>query len=125
MTEQQPEELATIPTEDAGATPPNGPGSLDVVRIYNEELDAYGESPRAGLPFLQGWEVVEPTAEEAQAITSYDPAAHSIAEVNQHLEEHPEELSAILALEREGKNRSTLISSLESRQAGDEEEEPS
>lgn len=121
MTEQ-PQELETLPTEDAGTAVPNGPGDLDVVRIYNKDLDAYGESPRAGVPYLSGWEVVEPTAEEAKAVTSYDPATQTIKEVDAYLDEHPEELGAVLALEREGKNRPTLIASLESRLAGEEEQ---
>lgn len=119
MTEQEP--LATIPTEDAGQFDPNGPGDLDVVRIYNPELDAYGESPRAGLKYLEGWEVVDPTPEEAEALTSYDPAAHTIGEIEQYLDQHPEELDAVLVLEREGKARPTLIAALEKRQGADDE----
>lgn len=116
MTEPN-ETLATIPTEDAGAVLPNGPDGLDIVRIYNEELDAYGESPREGVKNFEGWVVVEPTVEEAEQITTYDPAEHSIPEINDHLAEHPEELEAVLAKEREGKDRPTLIASLEQRSA--------
>lgn len=110
MTDQAPEQLATIPTVDAGVTPPLGPGDLDVVRIYNEDLDAYGESPRAGVKNLAGWEVVEPTVEEAAAITEFDPSGHNVSEVLEQLEGATEgEREAILALERDGKARTTIL----------------
>lgn len=109
MTEQS-EQLATIPTEDAGQAEPNGPGDLDIVKIYNEELDSYGESPRAGVALLAGWEVVDPTPEEAQLVTSFDPSTHSVGEVTTKLAESSEaERDAIIALEKDGKKRSTVL----------------
>lgn len=111
MTEQQAEQLATIPTEDGGTLAPNGVGDLDIVKIYNEELDAYGESPRAGVPYLSGWEVVDPSPEEAERLTDYDPSTHSVGEVQSKLQESSEgERAAILALEEAGKNRKTILS---------------
>jgi hypothetical protein len=113
MTEQQPsDELATIPTEDGAAFVPNGPGDLDVVKIYNEELEAYGESPRAGVPFLSGWEVVDPTPEVAAQVTSYDPGKHSVAEVVEYFQTAAVgEVEAIKALEgaEDGKGRTTIL----------------
>lgn len=113
MTEQQPEQLATIPTEDAGAQTPNGVGDLDIVRIFNEELQAYGEAPRAGVAFLAGWEIVDPTPEEAERLTDYDPSTHSAGEVTAYFEEASDgEVEAIKALESAegGKQRKTVLS---------------
>lgn len=113
MTDTAPEPLATVPTADAGAQVANGTGDLDIVRIYNEELDAYGESPRAGVPQLNGWVVVDPTPAQAEQLTTYDPAAHSRDEVLAHFETISDtEVDAIKVLEQEGpgaKNRKTVL----------------
>jgi len=111
MTDEQEPQLATIPQPEEE---PLVYGSDDtaLVRIYNAELDAYGESPRAGVKYLPGWEIVDPTPEEAARATDYDPSAHSASEVVAHLEEVPQsEREAIIALEKDGKNRSTIVKS--------------
>jgi hypothetical protein len=47
------------------------------------------------------------------ALAAFDPSAYTIAEVLDYACEHPDEIPAILAAERAGKNRSTLIAQLE------------
>jgi hypothetical protein len=48
------------------------------------------------------------------ASAGFDPAAHTVAEVEEYVEEHPEELERIRQLEEEGKARVTLLTHLES-----------
>lgn len=52
-------------------------------------------------------------ADGAAAGDLFDPADWTVAEVEAHLAEHPDERDAILAAERAGKNRSTLVAALE------------
>ena len=88
-----------------------GSDDTSIVKIYHKDLDAYSEAPRAGVQYLQGWEIVDPTPEQAAEATPYDPSAHSVSEVNAYLESAPEgERQAVLVLERDGKNRSTILS---------------
>jgi hypothetical protein len=61
---------------------------------------------------------------------TYNPADHTIDEVNEHLEQHPEDREAVLAAEkaRGDEARSTLVSSLEGgstdqQKAGDDPEQ--
>jgi hypothetical protein len=83
---------------------------VSLVKIYHSELDAYGEAPRAGVRFLTGWEVVDPTPAEAATQTSYDPSGHSVSEVLEQLDRSGEsEKAAILALERAGKARVSVL----------------
>lgn len=39
----------------------------------------------------------------------YDPGGHTVAQVNAHLDEHPEEVEAVLKAEREGKARRGIL----------------
>jgi len=39
---------------------------------------------------------------------TFDPGAHTVAEVEAYLDEHPDERDAVLAAERAGKNRASL-----------------
>lgn len=42
---------------------------------------------------------------------SYDPGEHNVADVISYLAEHPEQADVVLAAERAGKNRSSIIGS--------------
>ncbi len=53
-----------------------------------------------------------PTSEPAE----FDPSDHNIDDVESYVEANPDELDAVLAAERAGKDRSTLIEWLEARQ---------
>jgi hypothetical protein len=57
--------------------------------------------------------------EEDYASAGFDPAAHTVAEVEEYVEEHPEEVERIRQLEEEGKARVTLLTHLESMVDGD------
>lgn len=65
-------------------------------------------APLGGRP-VRADEPAEPTSEPE----SFDPSEHNIDDVQAHVADHPDELDAILAAERDGKNRSTLIEWLE------------
>ena len=38
----------------------------------------------------------------------FDPAEYTVAEIEEYLEDHPEERDAVIAAERKGKNRASL-----------------
>lgn len=59
-------------------------------------------------------ETGENAADEQTDTASFDPSAHSVAEVIAYADEHPDETDAILAAERDGKNRSTILNALAS-----------
>lgn len=48
-------------------------------------------------------------------MSEFNPSEHNIDDVNAHLEQNPSELQAVLDAEKAGKNRPTLVSSLEDR----------
>jgi hypothetical protein len=72
---------------------------------------------RTALRFMPGWEPVTPAdttpAGEQQlpapGAVEFDPAAHSVADVNAHLAEHPEQVPQVLALEQAGKARQGVL----------------
>jgi hypothetical protein len=45
----------------------------------------------------------------------FDPGAHTVADVEAYVDENPDELDAVLAAEKSGKNRVTLVEALEDR----------
>lgn len=51
-------------------------------------------------------------------MSDFNPSEHNIDDVNAHLEQNPSELQAVLDAEKSGKNRPTLVKSLEDRVAG-------
>jgi len=62
-------------------------------------------------------EMEQATAAEQAAPANgeeWDPADYTVAEIIEYVDEHPDEAADILAAEQAGKNRSTLISHLES-----------
>lgn len=55
---------------------------------------------------------VPPAAAEPVDGAGFDPADHSVAEVVAYVEANPDEREAVLALEQNGKARSTLLAAL-------------
>jgi hypothetical protein len=53
----------------------------------------------------------------------YDPADDNVDEVKAHVEKNPDQAKAVLAAERKGENRKTLVEWLESR--GDDDKDDS
>lgn len=51
-------------------------------------------------------------------MSDFNPSEHNIDDVNAHLEQNPSELQAVLDAEKSGKNRPTLVKSLEERISG-------
>jgi hypothetical protein len=45
----------------------------------------------------------------------FDPGAHTVAEVEAYVDDNPDEVDAVLAAEKAGKNRVTLVEALEDR----------
>jgi hypothetical protein len=61
----------------------------------------------------------EPEEEETEVGAGFDPAAHTIPEVEEYVNENPDQADAILALEQAGKDRVTLVSWLENFTTGE------
>lgn len=55
---------------------------------------------------------------------AYDPSEHTVAEVQDYLEENPEEFDEVLAAEKEGKNRQGIVSLDRPEEAEEAEEAP-
>lgn len=78
-----------------------------------------GEKPSPTVEILEEdpipEEESEPEAEgdEEPEDGSFDPADYTVAEVQEFVAENPEEAAVVLDLEREGKNRTTLVAFLE------------
>lgn len=51
-------------------------------------------------------------AEEPEAEGEFDPGEHTVAEVQEYIAAHPDDTERVLASERAGKNRTTLIAAL-------------
>lgn len=68
------------------------------------DKDYEGVEPDSSGPAQEGG--LNPTS--VPGVDSFDPSEKSVAEVQEYLEQHPEQEEAILAKEREGKNRTTL-----------------
>lgn len=58
---------------------------------------------------LTGGEAIKVASEDSTTATSYDPAEHNVAEVKEYIEKNPDERDAVIAAERRGKARSTLL----------------
>jgi hypothetical protein len=65
---------------------------------------------------ISGWTLVpeQNITPVAGTFGGFAPADHTVAEVEEYAAAHPRERAAVVAAERAGKNRATLISSLES-----------
>jgi hypothetical protein len=48
----------------------------------------------------------------ASETTAYDPGAHTVARVLEYAAAHPDERNQIVAAEKAGKNRTTLLNQL-------------
>lgn len=57
--------------------------------------------------------VVGSSNAESVGAEGFDPAEHTVEDVLAHLEAHPDERDAVLAAERDGKARVTLLAALD------------
>ena len=58
---------------------------------------------RDGEPVAAGTNNPDPASD------AFDPGAHTVADVEAYLDEHPDEIDRVLEAERAGKNRTTLL----------------
>jgi hypothetical protein len=52
---------------------------------------------------------VEESGKPAKKSASFDPGEHTVVEVEEYLAKHPDETDAVLAAEKAGKARTTLV----------------
>lgn len=52
---------------------------------------------------------VEPASPVASAVHAFDPAEHTVTEVLAYLEQQPADADRVIALERDGKARKSII----------------
>jgi hypothetical protein len=76
-----------------------------VTYFEDPNREAVGVGPIWGGP-LRDNDPATPLGGDAEG---FDPGEHTVAEVEEYLEQHPDERDAVLELERSGKNRTTLI----------------
>jgi hypothetical protein len=99
----------TVTGAGAGANPFPPAGSYPITITAVSGTGQPGVSLRSLPP-----EGDEGEGEEQEVQAGYDPAAHTVTEVIGFVEDNPDQLEAVLAAEEAGKERSTLISHLES-----------
>lgn len=85
------------------------PRQMPVVRHGTPGAGLRSVAPLAGLTRP---EIADAPAEPGP----FDPSEHNIDDVKAHVDAYPDELDAVLAAERDGKDRSTLVEWLESHQ---------
>jgi len=90
-------------TEDPSVLPP---------RIRKDVHERARTEDKLQAERWQQWRIDNPEPEPEPVV---DPEELKIKEILAHLDEHPEDTESILELERQGKNRSTLINELEER----------
>jgi hypothetical protein len=106
----------TVSGAGTGINPNPAAGNYDIVVTAVTgvaPLMAGGEGEGEG----EGEESFSRQAEpegQGEVQVGYDPAAHTVTEVIGFVEDNPDQLEDILLAEEEGKNRTTLISHLES-----------
>ena len=93
-------------TVAAGAGPPAG-GTYTIIT-----------APTAGVPrsLPKGGgedEITQEVAITEEVPVGYDPAAHTVGEVQEYVSEHPDQLEEMYEAEVAGKNRSSLVTWLE------------
>jgi hypothetical protein len=103
--------VATGAGEGANPYPPAGTTNIPVTAVSGAapQLLMMGEEGDG-----EGEESFSRQAPEGEVQVGYDPAAHTVTEVIGFVEDNPDQLEDILLAEEEGKNRTTLISHLES-----------
>lgn len=89
------ESTTTLYSPDGRSYDTDSPAEVTRLKAYG-----YSTNPPAQL-------VVPGEADPALAAV-FDPAEHTVDEVNAFLREHPELADAIVAAERQGKNRSSI-----------------
>ena len=97
--------VTIVCTVAAGAGPPAG-------GTYTVSTTATAGMPRSLPP--GGGEEPPPEDEGTEEVpVGYDPAAHTVGEVQEYVTEHPDQLEEMYEAEVAGKNRSTLVTWLE------------
>lgn len=96
---------ANVTSAASGGTVASDPAQYPAAGAYPVTITAAaGAGPTSGL-LMAG--------EGAQYSTGYDPAEHTVAEVEEYARDHPDEVETLLDAEEAGKNRTTLVSFLE------------
>lgn len=97
--------VATGTATPSGLTPAAGAYTIAVTAVSGRPKVAEDE------PEPQALESAPEVSSDVDV--GYDPAAHTVDEVVEYAEAHPDQVPDILAAEEAGKNRSTLLSHLE------------
>ena len=105
--------VATGAGEGANPYPPAGTTNIPVTAVSGAapQMMMMG-APEEG----EGEEFIEEDdsdEESPEVPIAFDPAAHTVAEVEEYADEHPEQAAELLDAEVAGKNRSTLVAFLE------------
>jgi hypothetical protein len=107
LAETPPSEGGPVPSEDTSGERPDvillDPPDYDEVAANNKEGSAAsGDDGAMGA-------ATPDRSLTAGSGSSFDPSAHSVAEVQAYLNAHPDEEDEVLDAERAGKNRASLV----------------
>jgi hypothetical protein len=99
-------------TVAAGAGPPAG-GTYTITTAPTAGVPRMVEQGVEDEAEAEGYYYQDEDTQEHPVVGSYDPGEHTVAEVQQYVESHPDELEAVYDAEYNGKSRSTLVTWLE------------
>lgn len=100
---------------------PNGESRRETAILLVGTADEFGISQDSIRATASGFFITEELADvlyddgvdqkddTAEDSGEYNPADHTVAEVKEHVSENPDDAEAVLAAEREGKDRSSLV----------------
>lgn len=89
-------ERTTLYAPDGRSYETGSPAEITRLKAYG-----YSETPPEKL--------VVPAEPDAAVLEVFDPAGHNVDDVNAFVKDHPELAGAVLAAERQGKNRSSIV----------------
>jgi hypothetical protein len=94
------------------------------VWLYNPETRGVWECPvdYESTARARGWVDTDPPGEEeaAEAEVAFDPSEHTVAEVAEHLADHPEDAEQVAEAEQAGKDRVGVADAVEQVSATDD-----
>jgi len=109
-----------VEPQSLGETPPNGNGAYYPSDHTVDEVKAEADANATDTAYIQALLDAEKADKNRSTLVAYlegllpyDPGEHTVADVVQHVTDHPDELEAVIAAETAGKNRTTLLSQLE------------
>jgi hypothetical protein len=115
-------EAQAQPESDAGSDPGQGDDSAPLPDGDGEPAEG-SDAPEGDADTGEAGDDAADAGEGDAEAAAFDPADHTINEVLAYLEDHPDDLEAVIAAEGQGKARSTLLAQLEAMATAPDDDE--